>query len=486
MKNLLRPGILGAMIVLLAASCSVGPDYVRPELAMPSDWINQTETNPPGEPNELVEWWKQFNDPVLSLLIDKAFEANLDLKKAEARIRQARAQATIARADWYPSVAATGQYRRTKAAGNDRTITVDEQAGDTTVRRSTAAEDFFQAGFDASWELDIFGGTRRAVESAEAGVQAAVEDERDVRVSLLAEVATHYAQYRGFQERLFVAQSNLEIQRQSADISRKRYEAGFASVLDLAQAESEAATTAAQIPQLEASIQTEAYALAVLLGQQPGSLNAELGGRGDVPRVPAVLPLGFPSELLSRRPDIRRSEALLHAATADVGVATAALYPNFSFSGFLGVQGDSFSSLGFWDNHLWNLGSSVLWPIFEGGRLRAAVEGRSAALDEALADYELTVLNALSDVESSLAAYDAEQRRQASLRTAFEQNRKALDAARKLYAEGIVEFLNVVSAERSLFVSEEALTVSNVSSALNLISLYKALGGGWSEEPSAG
>ena len=472
--------VISSILFILIAGCSVGPDYVRPELAMPEAWNNSPRSD--AAKAELVEWWTQFQDPKLASLVDRALEANLDLKKAAARIRQARAQATIARADWYPSVAATGQYRRSKAASNNRTVTVDEGAGGTTIDRDNSAEDFFEAGFDASWELDVFGGTRRAVESAEAGVQAAIEDERDVRVTLLAEVATHYAQFRGFQERLQVARSNLEIQRQSAEISRKRHEAGFASVLDLAQAESEAATTEAQIPQLEASVRTESYALSVLLGEAPGSLENDLNDRVEVPRVAAVLPLGFPSELLSRRPDVRRSEALLHAASADVGVATAQLYPNFSLSGFLGVQGDNFSSLGFWDNHLWNLGSSIFWPIFEGGRLRAGVEGRSAALDEARADYELTVLNALSEVESSLAAYDAEQRRQKSLRIAFEQNRKALDAARKLYAEGIVEFLNVVSAERSLFASEDALTVSSVSSALNLISLYKALGGGWSED----
>lgn len=422
---------------------------------------------PVAQPADVQLWWTGFNDPMLTSLIDQAAVANLDLVQAEARIRQARAARTIAGAPLYPDLNASGGFSRshsTSSSGVSRT------------------SNLFRAGFDAAWELDVFGGTRRAVEAAGAELQSAVEDRRSVLVSLLAEVATTYFDLRGFQQQLAIAQSNLQAQQHSMELTQQRFNAGFVGQLDVANAEGQVASTSSRIPTLESSIRQSIYALSVLMGREPGALLSELSAPAPLPPVPPQVPVGLPSDLLRRRPDVCLAESNLHAATARIGVATAELFPRFSLTGSLGVQGSSISAV---SNTIASFGPSVTWPIFAGGRIRANIDVQKAVTDERYAAYQQIVLVALQDVENALIAYVKEQQRHAALTDSVRSNRLAVDLATQLYTAGRTDFLNVLSAQGSLFSAEDALAQSDTNVVTDLVALYKALGGGWTDLESS-
>jgi NodT family efflux transporter outer membrane factor (OMF) lipoprotein len=461
------------------SGCTVGPDYRRPATTMPvafaapvspttAPTTHPSETNP--QAANLVQWWTTFDDPLLTSLIQRAAAGNLDLQQAEARIRQARAARDVVVGDFWPSVDASAAYSRSQAPSG-------RVSGGTL--SSNGARDLFQAGLDASWELDIFGGTRRDIEAATADLQASMEDRRDVLVTLVSEVAINYIALRGDQQQIAIARDNLAAQQHSADVTQKRFSGGFASGLDVANAQAQVATTAAQIPLLQAAARQTIYSLGVLLGQQPQALLGELDQTEAIPRVPAAIPVGLPSDLLRRRPDIRRAEAQLHAATARIGVATADQFPRFSLTGSLGVEGDKASSLTNWSNRFWSVGPSVSWPLFDAGKIRANIRVQNAIQEQALLAYRSTVLTALSDVDSSLVAFAREQEHYKALSEAVAANRRAVDLATRLYADGQTDFLNVLTAQRSLYASQDALVQSSRAIATDLVSLYKALGGGW-------
>ena len=473
-------------VMLVAAGCAVGPDFRRPQTAVPPAWSNlssgetqATSVTTPQPPN-LVEWWKTFNDPILTSLVERAIASNLDLRQAEARIRQARSTRGIAVSGLFPEVDAASSYTRSlnSSASFGSSGSTNLQAWS---RRSP--KDLFQAGLDAAWELDIFGGIRRSVEAAQANLQAAVEDRRAVLVSLVAEVGVNYVSLRGFQQQILIARHNLETQKHTAEITRKRFEAGFVSGLDAANANALVATTESQIPLLESSAQAAIYSLSVLLGLQPAALAQELSSDRPIPTTPPEVPVGLPSDLIRRRPDIRRAEAQLHAATANIGVATADLFPKFTLTGSFGLTTSDLGSLSNWSNRFWSYGPSVTWPIFTAGRIRWNIELQKAFTEEDLAAYEQTILTALKDVETALVAYAKEQERIRSLGVAVENNRNAVDLSTRLYVAGKSDFLNVFVAQRSLNSSEDALVQSTRSLATDLIALYKALGGGWEGEP---
>jgi NodT family efflux transporter outer membrane factor (OMF) lipoprotein len=344
----------------------------------------------------------------------------------------------------------------------------------------------FQAGLDAAWELDFFGGVRRGIEAADADLRAAVEDTRDVWVTLTAEVAINYITLRGLQQQIAIAQQNLDAQRETVDITRRRLSVGFASALDVANAEAQAATTQSQIPLLEAAAQQTIYALSVLLGREPSALVAELSPAGAIPATPPAVPVGLPSELLQRRPDIRRAEAQLHSATAQIGVATASLFPSFSLTGSAGVQKLTQGALLSVAGGFWSLIPAVTQPIFNAGKLRANVRIQTALRDQALLAYRQTVLTALQDVESALIAYAKDQEHRAALADAVRSNRTAVELSTRLYTAGELDFLNLLTAQRNLFTSEDALVQADRSIALDLIALYKGLGGGWQSDASLG
>jgi outer membrane protein, multidrug efflux system len=467
--------LMAGFVMVLLSGCAVGPDFHRPQVSVPAKWAGPTAkpAQHPAAPGgqELADWWALFRDPILTSLINRAVASNLDLKLAEARIREARAAKGVAAGGLGPSLAASGAYERSRTSAGSGT--------------SNASGDQYQAGFDAGWEIDIFGGQRRNLEAADADLQAAVETQRDVFVSLMAEVARDYINLRSFQQQIVITRKNLAAQRHSAQLTRQRFEGGFVSGLDVANAEAQSATTAAQIPLLESSVQQAIYSLSVLLGEPPAALASELSPTGTIPGAPPEVPAGVPSELLRRRPDIRRAEAQIHSATARIGVAEAELFPKFTIAGSAGFQSDNFSSWFDWVNRFWSYGPSLSWRLFETGRIRAGVELQKALQDQEVIAYRQTVLSALQEVENALIASAKEQAHREALAAAVSANRRAVALAETLYTEGQTDFLNVLEAQGALYATEDALVQSTSTVSTNLVALYKALGGGWQDNPAA-
>lgn len=458
----------------LITACTVGPDYEAPTTQTQEAWTGNQDalserpiasTTNANEPIDIAQWWSTFNDPVLTRLIDRAGTENLTLAQAESRVRQARAARTVADSGLWPDVNAGASVTRSRS----RT-----QFGSNT-------SNLFRAGFDATWEIDIFGGVRRGVEAADADLLAAGFDRENTRVSLFAEVATTYFELRGAQQQLAIAQQNLKAQQNTLTLTQQRYDAGFVSALDVANARANATQTESEIPSFDAQIRTSFYALSVLLGQEPSALLAELTPQAPLPGVPAEIPVGLPSDLLRRRPDIRRADAMLHAATARVGVAVADQYPKFSLTGAFGTQGDRVVSLGTLADHFWSIGPSISVPLFTGGRVEGNIEQARAIAEQATLEYRQLVLTALQEVETSLANFSREQQRQSALNDSAAANRQAVDLSLELYNAGRTDFLNVLSAQRQLYATEAQLTQSQITLANNLVALYKALGGGWDE-----
>ncbi len=482
-KHLILPAV-----AILAAGCTVGPDYHTPQTPTPTAFLNPstaptTQTSATvSRPVDLVEWWTTFHDPVLNSLIHRAVNDNLDLQQATARLRAARGQRGVIGATQLPELDASGYYHRS-GAGRGNVTTSTTPGGTTVVHNNAYRQDNYQYGFDATWELDVFGGVRRSVEAADANIVSAIEDRRDVLVSLVAEVAVDYIALRGYQYQLQIAEDNLTAERRTADLTRRKFNAGFVSRLDVANADAQVFSTEADIPTLEIQARQMMYALSTLLAHEPGALVEELSAARPIPPLPPEVPIGLPAELLRRRPDIRRAEAQLHAATAQIGVATSALYPQFTLSGSLDIQASHLRGLGNWANNLWSVGPSVTWPIFAGGRILANIDVQNAVQQQALLTYRQTVLAALQDVENALIAYSREQARRNTLVEAVSANQQALALATRLYEQGQTDFLNVLNAERSVFNSQTLLNQSNVNIATDLASLYKALGGGWAAEP---
>lgn len=467
-------GLTAIAMTVTLSGCMVGPNFQRPQAQVPATWAGpspvSTETATP-EQKELADWWTTFDDATLTRLVQEAMVSNLDLKLSQARIREARAARRIAVSGLGPAVNATSSAQRS------RSPSTLSRGGDSQTVGITANQ--YQAGFDASWEIDIFGGVRRGVEAADADLQATVESLRDVLVTLTAEVATNYIDLRSFQQRIVIAKQNLKAQEHSAQITRQRFEGGFASGLDVANADSLVATTSSQIPVLEISLRQTIYRLSVLLGREPGALVEELSPVLEIPAAQPSVPLGIPSELLRRRPDIRQAESNIHAATARIGVATADLFPRFNILGSAGFRAGEFSSWFDWVSRFWSFGPSIDWQIFNTGRTLANIEQREALEEQTVITYRQTVLTALEEVENALIASAKEEEHRKALVQAVAANRKAVDLATRLYTEGQTDFLNVLEAQRSLYVSEDALVQSNQTVSTNLVALYKALGGGW-------
>ena len=461
-----------AIGLLTAAGCMVGPDYHSPQSPMPATWsgaaappgraLAAPSSTPTAGPASVTNWWANFHEPALNRLVASAVASNLDLRQAESRVRQARAERGVVASGLWPSLDAAGEYRRNRTSG-----------------ANVKAVDLYQAGLDASWELDIFGGTRRAVEAANADIVASLEDRRDVLVTLVAEVALNYFSLRGLQQELAIAGENLTAQEHSAELTRKLFRGGFNSKLDVANAEAQAATTRSQIPVLESAARQTIYALSVLLAREPSALVEELSNPAPLPVIPPEVPVGLPADLLRRRPDIRRAEAQLHGATARTGVAVADLFPSFSLTGSLGTSGNKLPSLVKWDNRFYSVGPTVTWSIFHAGAIRANIAVQGEIEEQALLNYQKTVLTALSDVESALVAYVNEQQQRQGLAEAVADNRQAVTLATQLYTEGQTDFLNVLSAQRSLYAAQDALVQSERTVATDLVAIYKALGGGW-------
>jgi NodT family efflux transporter outer membrane factor (OMF) lipoprotein len=489
-------GLVSTSAALLIGGCTVGPDYKRPDVQTPVSFgepLPSTTQPIPAtgpttrataattQPVDLAQWWKSFNDPMLDQLMNEAMDSSLDLQLATARLREARYQRGVVSAAYYPQVDATGSYTHRRSSLNAFGVGSGQASG-ASFGIGDRDSDLFQAGFDADWEIDVFGGTRRAVEAASADIQAAIEDRRDVLVSLLSEVGRNYIELRSLQRQYKVAQNNLDAQKQTLELTRSRFKAGLISELDVARARAQVATTASQLPTLETNIRQTIHRLGVLLGKQPNALSAELTPPADVPAVVPVVPVGLPSDLLRRRPDIRRAERQLAAATARIGEATADYFPRFALTGSIGQQSQRAKNLFDSGSTFWSIGPGITWSAFNAGRVRSNVGVQNEVQRQALIGYQSTILNSMEEVENALIAYDREQSRRLELAEAVSANRRAVELANQLYERGLVDFLNVLNAQANLFLSEDQLVQSDALVSSNLVALYKALGGGWDAE----
>jgi NodT family efflux transporter outer membrane factor (OMF) lipoprotein len=466
-------GSVVAALSFLLPGCAVGPNYHLPETKTPAHWNESLAGGETNSPIATTRWWTNFNDSELDSLVQRAGQSNLDLRLAQARVREARAQYGIASADLWPAVDGSGSYTRERESQRQPVI------GSFSVPSDVFENNVYQAGFDASWEIDVFGGKRRAKEAAGAQVSASEFGRRDVLITLLGDVARNYVDLRGFQQQLAIANENIQVQEKSLAITRDRFAKGLASDLDVQQAATVLATTRAELPTFESSIEMGIHRLEVLIGQQPGTLRIELTQAAAIPVQPPVVPVGLPSELLLRRPDIRQAERQLAAATANIGVAKSDLFPKFFLTGAAGFQSVSASDWFTGDSKFWSVGPTVQWRIFDAGRIRSNIKVQNAREEQALAMYEKTVLTAFEEVENSLVFYAKEQVRRRSLEDAVMSSRKSLETANKLYANGLTDFLRVLDAERSLYQSQDALVQSDRTISADLIALYKSLGGGW-------
>jgi len=463
-----------AVVLLFTTGCMVGPNYRRPDVVTPASWGELAPTAPPAGRSDAIAdgiptaWWTTFDDQLLTSLIVRTASANLTLQQAEARVREARASRRIAAADLWPQLETSGSYTRARASKNG------VGAG-----KAGNGYNLFEGGFDANWELDVFGGNRRAVEAADASVEAAEEDRNAVLVSLMGEVGVEYVTYRSLQQRLALANQNVDAQQKTLDLTRRLFTAGLAPELDVQRAAAQVATTASTIPLLEQQAAQAMHALSVLIGQPPMTLREELEAAAPIPQPPAQVAVGLPSELLLRRPDVARSERQLAAQTADIGVATRDLFPRFFISGAASLQSVRGSDFFDWQSRLLSLGPSVSWPIFEGGRIRANIALQTATQQELLAAYEGVVLQAFQDVEDALVGFSHEQSTRAQLEDAVRANERAADLARQAYGQGLTDFLTVLVAEQSVFTSQDTLAQTKRDVALQLVALYKAVGGGW-------
>jgi len=468
---------------LFLGGCSVGPDYKEPVLAVPAAWTEAQQKGVDTRPAELTRWWTAFEDPMLNSLIDRAVQSNLDLRVAEARIREARASRAVVASGAWPTVDTSGSYTRSRTSENAFNIPSQNGTGGGSPGGNASGikleRNLFNAGFDANWEIDVFGGVRRSVEAADATIEATEYSRRDILVSLLGDVARNYIDLRGAQRRLAVARTNLKAQQDSLELTQVRFNAGLASDLDVSRAEAQISTTAAQIPTLESILKQAAYSLDLLLGLSAGALWKELESEVAIPNLPAEVLVGLPSDLLRRRPDIRFAERQLAAATAQVGSAVADLFPRFSLTGAAGLQSISASDWFTGRSRYWSIGPTISWPVFDAGRIRANIEIRNAQQEQALNRYEQAVLAALGDVEKSLVNYAQEQIRHRSLNDAVVANRRAVVMANELYVRGLNDYLSVLDSQRALYLTETELAQSEATMASNLVALYKALGGGW-------
>jgi NodT family efflux transporter outer membrane factor (OMF) lipoprotein len=466
-----------AIALVLAGCAAVGPDYVPVTPEAPSKWQTDLEdglNESPLNPETLAQWWTTINDPQLSSLEQRAVKGNLDLQEARARIREARALRGISKAQLFPVVDAGGSITKshssasTAGTGTGKTVTL------------------YAAGFDAGWELDIFGGVRRAVEAAQADLEASQEQLQDVLVSLMAEVALNYLEVRTFQARLAVTEKNIKAQQETYELNHSRFEAGIISELPVKQALYNLERSRSQIPILQTGLAAAKNRLAVLLGESPGVLDDELNEEKPIPVPPVSVAVGVPAETLRHRPDIRRAERNLAAQTARIGVAAADLYPRFRLFGSIGLEAFSDDVFLDYSNRTWGFGPGASWNIFDAGAIRQNIEVQNARQEQALIQYEATVLAALEEVEDVLVAYAKVRRRREYLARATEAARQADLLARDQFSAGLVDFSNVLITQLALLSLEDDLAQSEGAAASTLVRLYKALGGGWkSPDPNS-
>ncbi|WP_033789198.1 efflux transporter outer membrane subunit [Pantoea septica] len=483
--SLARPLSLLTLAFWLAG-CAVGPDYEAPKPQLPGGYhlmdAQQASKTAPGAVN--TRWWQTFNDPQLNSLIDRAVEGNLTLQQAVLRIAGARQELAQARGGLFPSLNGSAKVTRQQLGleGLLKANGATDQLDSETASQLSSLDQpvtLYQGSFDASWELDLWGKVRRQVELADAQTQAAIEQRNDALVSLEAEVARAYLQLRGAQATVATLEQQIAVAQQSWELTQSQQRNGLAPLTDVENARAQLSSLQAQLPQYQSQARQAMNGLAVLLGKTPGALDNELFTPKAMPALPQVVPVGIPATLARRRPDIRQAEATLHAQTANIGVSVAQLFPSLSLTGQLGVRNTDISYLDNWSSHFYSVGPSLSIPIFQGGRLVSSVKLARAQQASAALDYRQTVLTALQDVENALVSYRADQARVTALDETTGSLQRAFDLASDSYRQGISTFIDVLDAQRQLAQAQEQATQARMQSALDLVALYKALGGGW-------
>jgi NodT family efflux transporter outer membrane factor (OMF) lipoprotein len=471
MRSAFLPPALIALLV--AAGCAVGPNYVPPQTDAPDLWhVELMKGLAEGEGN-LQTWWVAFDDPTLTSLIERTAQGGLDIHQAVARVDEARARRGISRGEWFPSLDNSSIYQRNR---------ISEEVLEV-VPPGSRTSNSWSTGLDASWEIDFFGRIRRSVESATAGLQASVEDYRDVLVSVFAEVGITYVEVRTLQERIRLAELNVRNQRSTLQLVIDRNRAGLVGDLDVRQAEQNLARTESFLPTFRSELAAAIHRLGVLLGDSPGTLFAELGPQAPIPKPPGEIVVGVPANLLRQRPDIRRAERAIAAQTARIGVAKADLYPRFTLVGTFALQATDFAKWFTADAFSYGFGPAVRWNLFDGGRVRANVQAQEALTEQALIGYEQTVLVALEEVENALVAFVQENDRRDALQRSVTAAVAATGLVKTLYRTGLTDFQNVLDTERTQFQEQDTLAQSEGFVTQNLIAIYRALGGGWSPQP---
>ena len=465
----------GLLVALSTACMTVGPDYVEPDLATPDAWHTAATARFSNGAASLQTWWLEFDDPVLTDLIQRSTKGNLGLREALWRVEEARALGGVAGSANLPQIALDGQSSRSQPSDNGL-------GSDFAPPEGFDAQTLHDYGIGASWEIDLFGRIRRQVEAADATTQGSVEAYRDVMVSLYAEVALAYIDVRTSQERIGLARANVLGQEETMQLTADRFAVGLVSALDVAQAESNLANTRSLIPSLKTRLDQSLNRLAVLLGESPGTLHNELETPAPVPSEPPTVMVSLPAELLRQRPDVRLAERNLAAQTARVGVATADLYPSFSLGGFLGLQSRSGGNFLDGGSLTWSVGLPIRWDIFSGGRIRSQIRAAEARTQQMLATYEQTVLSALEESENAMIAYTNQIERRDHLTDSVEATKHSLELVLTQYRSGLTNFQNVLDTQRSLLNRQDELAVSEGVAISDLISLYRALGGGWDPE----
>lgn len=479
MKSLYLSSVGLFLIILILSSCAVGPDFVKPDAPAEEDWIDSDVPQIKTEPADLTDWWKVFNDPILDSLIETAYRQNLPLQIAGLRIMEARAQLGVAVGRQYPQLQ---QLRGSTAA-----VQISDNAPN-----SLALDKFFynyQLGFDAAWELDFWGRFRRGVESAEANLLASYASYDNALVTLTAEVARAYVLIRTFEERIVIARANVQIQKRSLEIAEARFEGGLVTELDVQQARALLNDTEASISRLEIGLRQARHGLSILLGIPPGELKNLLVESGTIPDAPQEVVVGIPADMLRRRPDIRSAELQTAAQSARIGIAKADLYPQFSLVGSIGLQsseqggipsnnsnfGDLFDS----ESITYFVGPSVQWPILNYGRITNRVRVQDARFQQLVVNYQNTVLNAYREVEDAMVGFLNSKEQVVFLSDSVEASKRSVDLSLIQYREGVVDYQRVLDTQRFLTLEQDLQTAVNGEVALNLIALYKALGGGW-------
>lgn len=484
-RRTLRSLVLASLGCTLAG-CAMGPDFVKPKPAVPAQWsatatANGTEgaAHVSSEPAHTAAWWSTFNDPTLTSLVQQSAGENLNVKEAVLRIEEAQAQVAVVAGGLWPNLSANASWSRQRLSTNTPSGAIFGLHFPGLPPTLVNPYNQYQLGLGASWTLDLFGTERRALEAANAQMQAALEGEHAALLSMVSDVAATYIDLRGAQARRAILVRSLATQRDLLQLTRDRRNAGLTSDLDVENATAEVGTTQAEVPLADREITFDINELSQLMAKPPEALRAELGQAQAVPPVPPNVPIGLPADLARRRPDIRQAEANLHAATAEIGIAVSNYFPQLTLTAAGGYQSEGLSQLIRTASRFASLGPAIELPIFEGGRLHATVQLRRVQAKEAAVIYAQTVLTALNQVEDALAAYGADQARRASLQTAVTASRNARLLARQRYESGVASFIDVLDAERTEEENEVALAEATTAVSADLVQLYRALGGGW-------